>query len=404
MFIVRLEGSWFRHPFWRVRFLLETPEDLTRLLDSDVSGVIIDEAKGLGLPWPAAAPPDTAPAAVFAAKPKPPVARAPQSSRPLERETTYAQEKAKAAQLVSKSKKVMRHVFDAARLGKAVRCSDVIGVVDEISASIQRNRLALVNVSRLKSKDEYTCLHSVAVCALMVALARQLKVSEFQVRDLGLAGLLHDVGKMSVPSLILNKPGGLSDEEFAIVQSHPEIGFQLLQESEGIPEIALDVCRHHHEKIDGTGYPERLQAKDISLAARMGAICDVYDALTSNRAYKDAWTPLGAISAMDSWDGQFDRELLFKFMQCVSVYPVGMLVRLRSNRLALTLDNGRRTSRPRVRAFYSTVERELTKPVDLEIADSFTADQIVEREDPALWGLPDLTVLRQSYLPANLAA
>lgn len=403
MFIVRLEGSWFRHPFWRTRFVLESPEDLTRLLDSDVTGVVIDEARGLGLPDPALAAPSTAPAAAVVAKPKPPTRQPPQRIQPVERETSYAQEKAKATQLVTKSKKVMRHVFDAARLGKAVRSADVVGVVDEISASIRRNRLALVNVSRLKSKDEYTYLHSVAVCALMVALARQLRVSEFEVRDLGLAGLLHDIGKMSVPSLILNKPGGLSDEEFAIVQSHPEKGFQLLQESDDIPEIALDVCRHHHEKIDGTGYPERLRGQEISLAARMGAICDVYDALTSNRAYKDAWTPMEAISAMDSWQGQFDRALLFKFMQCVSVYPVGMLVRLRSNRLALTLDNGRRASRPRVRAFYSTIERELTKPVDLEIADSFTADQIVEREDPALWGLPDLTVLRQSYLPTNLA-
>lgn len=403
MYIVRMEGSWFRHPFWRGRFLLDNPEDLTRLLDSDVPGLIIDETRGVGLPEPAATAPASVPVSA-PVRPKPAPSRLPQLPRTQDREKSYAEEKAEAAKLVTKSKKVMRHVFDSARLGKAVRCADVVGVVDDISASIRRNPLALLNVSRLKSKDEYTYLHSVAVCALMVALARQLKVHEFEIRELGLAGLLHDVGKMSVPSPILNKPGGLSDEEFAIVQSHPEKGFQLLQESEDIPDVALDVCRHHHEKIDGTGYPHRLKGDEISLAARMGAICDVYDALTSNRAYKDAWTPLDAISAMDSWDGQFDRDILFKFMQCVGVYPVGTLVRLRSNRLALTLDNGRRASRPRVRAFYSTVDREFIKPVDLEIADSFTADQIVEREDPALWGLPNLPDLAQRYLPAALAA
>lgn len=402
MYIETFEGSWLRHPFWRSRFLLTRPEDLTRLLDSDVSGVIIDDDKGLGLPGEQAegAKPASQPCEL-----PPPIARknCPSSS---DRSSSYADERTRAVKVVNQSKKVMRNVFDGARLGKAVRSADVLSVVDDISASLGRNSMALINVARLKSKDEYTYLHSVAVCALMVNLARHIGIGEEQTRELGLAGLLHDIGKMTVPSPILNKPGHLSDEEFAIVQSHPEKGFQLLGESCDIPDVALDVCRHHHEKVDGTGYPHRLRGDEITLAARMGAICDVYDALTSNRAYKDAWAPADAIAAMDGWPGQFDPDLLFRFMQSIAVYPVGMLVRLRSNRLALVLDNGRRASRPRVRAFYSTSDRQLIKPVDVVIADSLADDQIISREDPAHWAIPDWTALRANLdvQPKQMAA
>ena len=177
-------------------------------------------------------------------------------------------------------------------MGKALDAANALPLVEEITDSVSRNPGALINLARLKTIDDYTFMHSVAVCALMVALAREMQLSDEDVRQAGLAGLLHDVGKMMIPLSILNKPGKLTDEEFDIIKSHPVAGYEMLLEGVGVGEIALDVCLHHHEKVDGSGYPHKLDADKITLFAKMGAVCDVYDAITSNRPYKAASRPV----------------------------------------------------------------------------------------------------------------
>lgn len=382
MFIHGFEGSWFSHPFWRRRFLLTEAIDLAALLDSEVDAVIIDIEKGADV-IPAPAQPSAGSAG--GQKPGAHLAFSSPSAAPG-RDLAAEQARAAATQTVNRAKKVMRDVFDGARLGKAIESAAVMAVVEDITDTIERNRHALLKVIRLKSKDEYTYLHSVAVCALMVNLARQLGLDEHAASELGTAGLLHDIGKMAVPSEVLNKPARLTDEEFALVQTHPEQGYRLLEDS-GVPAAALDVCRHHHEKIDGTGYPHRLRGDEISLAARMGAICDVYDALTSNRPYKNAWSPMEAIKRMHSWQGQFDPDLLFAFMQSIGVFPVGMVVQLRSNRLGVVMDNGRRASRPKVLAFFSTREREFVAPEIVVAGEDLAHDMILGEANPAAWGI-----------------
>ena len=161
---------------------------------------------------------------------------------------------------------------------------------------MQRNAGALLGLVRLKSHDDYTFMHSVAVCTLMVVLSRRMGLTEAQVCEAGLAGLLHDVGKARIPLAVLNKPGALSADEYRLVQGHPRLGHDMLAEA-GVPTAAvLDVCLHHHERPDGQGYPEGLCGADFSLQARMGAVCDVYDAITSNRPYKSGWGPADSIA------------------------------------------------------------------------------------------------------------
>ncbi|CAM3211727.1 HD-GYP domain-containing protein [Sphingomonas antarctica] len=389
MYLHGFEGSWLNHPFWRRRFLLEKPADLTALLDSDVIGVLIDTTKGLDLDI---APPAEPPRAEY----RPPVREklrryAASPTTPLHGEDIA---RAEAVRTVNGAKHAIRGVLDGARLGKAVETKAVLAVVDNVSAAVEKNRAALLKVLRLKTKDEYTYLHSVAVCALMVALARQLDLDAQTTADLGTAGLLHDIGKMAVPLDVLNKPAKLTDEEFALMQTHPEKGHRLLERSGDLPPMALDVCRHHHEKIDGTGYPHRLRGTEISLAARMGAICDVYDALTSNRAYKAAWSPVEAVTRMREWDGQFDHELLFAFMKVVGIFPPGTFVRLRTNRLGVVVDNGPRSPRPKVLAFYSTIDRRMIDPVAVSIGDDLAHDAILGEADPAEWAI-DATVIHE---------
>jgi HD-GYP domain-containing protein (c-di-GMP phosphodiesterase class II) len=401
MYVCGFGGSWFGHPFFRAKFVLKTERDLERVQCSDVPFVLIDDELGVG-PEPVAVAPPPAAAAPAAPMQRRKVSR----SRPHQH--WYDDEKARersdtqrAKVLVARSMKVLRTAFADVRLGRAVRMDEVRSIVDDISGAVERSPRTLLDVLKLKKKDEYTYLHSVAVCTLMVNAARHMGKGATETREYGLAGLLHDLGKMGIPDTILNKEGRLTDAEFEEVRDHPERGYQILSQSPNMPEMALDVCRHHHEKIDGSGYPFGLPADAISFVARLGAVCDVYDALTSDRVYKDAWTPTEALAAMWSWEGHFDRALLFTFMQSIALFPPGMLVKLRSNRLALVLEDKRRKARPRVLAFYATRDRTFIAPEEVVIQDNLANDRIVGWERPEDWGFGDWDALAERLKNGN---
>ncbi len=227
----------------------------------------------------------------------------------------------------------------------------------------------------------------------MVALAQQLGLDNEQIREAGIAGLLHDVGKIVIPGVVLNKPGKLTDDEFSVMRRHPELGHAMLLKSELIPKCALDVCLHHHEKIDGTGYPHSLQGQQISILARMAAICDVYDAITSNRPYKEAWDPASSLAHMSKWTGHFDKELFNTFVKTVGIYPLGSLVRLHSGYLGVVIGkNPPHLSRPIVRIFFSVKSKTTIVEQVVDLAQSSTTDRIVSREDPAKWGFKNLEI------------
>ncbi|MGN6279186.1 MAG: HD-GYP domain-containing protein [Sphingomonas sp.] len=409
MYVASIDGSWLDHSLWRSRFLINSPAQLDKLRDGRVATVVIDDEKGIGLP-----------AAVQSAPPEP-AAEPPRAAPPrrrrrartahladhaLSRRPCSAEEEAeRATAIVNRSKQAVKAMFDDIRLGKAVTSGALLPVVDEISSSVARNPYALIGIARLKTKDEYTYLHSVAVCALMVNLARHLALDEALTRDIGMAGLLHDVGKMTVPAELLHKPGALTPAEFAIVKHHAIRGYEMLRDSGSVPDIALDVCLHHHERVDGTGYPHNLAGDAISLYARMGAVCDVYDAVTSARAYKQPWHPAEALTRMAEWHGHFDPRILAAFERSLGIYSVGTLVRLRSNRLALVIEEGEDLTRPLLRTFYSVTEDRLI-PADTIRLDGI-ADRIVGPESPAAWPLGDWPSLKARLLdetPASRAA
>lgn len=395
MFIQKFEGGWLSHPFWRARFLLSDAEDLRKILDSDIDAVWIDDEKSAIVP----ARRERTPAPEISESVGDRIKNAREAAiRALPPPSRLQTDKRAAAQTVLRAKQVVKQVFDGIRMGKAVRSADVIAVVEDISASLAQNRSLLLGIARLKSKDEYTYLHSVAVCALMVNLAREIGLDDAAARDAGMAGLLHDVGKMVVAEAILNKPGPLTDHEFGEIQRHTVDGHALLKKGSAIPAAALDVCLNHHEKMDGTGYPHGLSGEEISLHARMGAICDVYDAMTSQRCYKAPLTPAETLTAMRSWEGHFDSALLFSFMRSLALFPPGMLVRLGTGHLAVVLPNGRRGSRVRVKAFYVIADGRFVDPFEVIISDTQTANQIMGEEDPAAWDLRGWPVLRETIM------
>lgn len=389
MFVDRFVGSWFSHPFWRASFIIDDQETLETIRSSAAQAIVIDLARGwtVEAQQSSEAPDDTVEMERIS-EPEEAVIVQPAQDDALTSIRAATDEMARARAVLSSGKALMKGLFEDASAGNLVIGPDVDALVEDVARSLERCRSTIINLARLKNKDEYTYLHSVAVCALMINFARQMGMDEAQVQLMGVAGLLHDVGKSAIEAEILNKTGRLSDEEFARIKDHPLAGHELLKACGGVPVEALDVALHHHERVDGGGYPHGLKGNEISLAARMGAICDIYDALTSDRSYKSAWTPDDAISRMAEWRGHLDPDLFFLFQQSIGIFPPGELVRLRSNRLAIILPNGRRGSRGKARAFFCAIERQFLPHVDVGIGTESQSDHVVSREEPAHWPFP----------------
>lgn len=381
MFVHGFDAGWLSHPFWRGKFAITEDARIHEIKSCGLQDCWIDVSKGVDVaatPQPATSEP----------------VRSVQPSAAPPAQVALEDELKQAARLRSRSAQAMRQLFSEVRLGNAIKEAECAHLVDDVVGSINRHPDALLSLLRLKTADEYTYLHSVAVCALMVALARQLGLDETQCHEAGMAGMLHDLGKAAMPQDVLNKPGKLTNEEFEIIKQHPVRGEEILRAAGVFSESSLDVCRHHHERYDGKGYPDGLEGEGISLLSRMGAICDVYDAVTSDRPYKKAWDPAHALSQMATWEGHFDVPVFRLFVKCLGIYPTGSLVRLSSGRLALVLEqNPGELTRPRVKVFFSTkadmpIERKI---VDLAARD--VTDQIVAREPLEKWNFPYLNEL-----------
>jgi HD-GYP domain-containing protein (c-di-GMP phosphodiesterase class II) len=366
------DAAWVDHPFWRTKFTLKDPADLAAIRGSAVRECWIDVAKGADM------------ARSEAATPAVPVAPAPAAAPAPPQPAAFDDELRRASALCKRSREAVMQMFGEARMGRALDTGSCAELVEDVTASVFRNPGALISLARLKTVDDYTYMHSVAVCALMVALGRTLGMDEAQCRQAGLAGLIHDMGKAVIPPAILNKPGKLTPEEFEVIKSHPVRGHDLLSEARGVAEEALDVVLHHHERMDGTGYPHGLADESISRIARMGAVCDVYDAVTSNRPYKAGWDPAESIAHMASWQGHFDRTIFAAFVKTVGIHPTGSIVRLASGRLAVVVEqNAESPTTPVVKVFYSTKANLRLPPERVDLARS--GDRIVGREPRGAW-------------------
>lgn len=389
MFICEFCGSWMEHPLGKTHFLLDDEKDLQAIHASATKELWIDNEQGLDVgAFHSATTSYDAPQQTDA------LPREAERER-LTEKTSLDQELQVALTLCAQAKDTVRNLFRDARLGKPLQIVQAQAVVDEISHSVSRHSHALISLARLKRADEYIYLHSVAVCALMIALARQLKLDEAQVREVGLAGLLHDIGKVGIPLMVLDKPGNLTEIEFSVVKSHPEVGARILMDNFQVSPIVLDVCLHHHEKVDGSGYPHGLTGDTLSIFAKMAAVCDVYDAITSNRPYKKGWPPAESIRKMAEWSkGHFDETVFQAFVKTVGIYPIGSLVRLESGRLAVVIEhNAKSLLTPTVMVFFSAITKMPIMQASLNLAELKGTDKIIGRESPSEWGFKNLDKL-----------
>ena len=386
MWIESLEGNWLDLPFWKSNFLLSEAEELRALQSGEVETVWIDEARSL----PPAIAHLTAPAPAQRPRPSQVSARTPAkpaaAAAPKPRRAAPANEFHAAETVLADCKAAVDELFAKVRSGDAAAIEDAAPVVSGIAESVERNPDALITLARVRTLDEYTYLHSVAVSALMIVLARELQLPPDYVKQAGTAGLFMDVGKAFLAPALLGKRGAFSDEDWAQMREHPKFGADAVESSGEMSKIVADVCLHHHERYDGSGYPHRLKGDEISLFARMAALCDTYDALCSARPHRPAFGPADAVAEMYKLKGHFDESLLTSFIKSIGIYPVGSLVRLESRMLACVAAQRRdQLTKPVVRTFYSIPQRMQVPVQEVDLAEA--DDRIVAREDPARWGL-----------------
>ncbi len=295
----------------------------------------------------------------------------------------------RARRLHSDANRIVRNMVQDLRLGKQIEMEQVHPLVENMVDSIFRNQDALLPLARLKDHDNYTFQHSVSVCALLVSFGRSLGLERSILKELGVGGLLHDVGKAKVPDAILNKPAKLTEAEFTRMKTHVVQSILILQNTPGISRIALDVAGQHHERFDGSGYPNQLRGEAITLYGRMGAIVDVYDAITSDRVYHQGMPPTAALGRLLEWSSyHFDPQLVKAFVKNLGIYPTGSLVRMESGRLGVVLEqNSENMMKPRVNVIYHAEFRRYLQPEIIDLARGGSQDRITGHEDYATWGI-----------------
>ncbi|MDQ0322765.1 putative nucleotidyltransferase with HDIG domain [Pararhizobium capsulatum DSM 1112] len=297
MYIEALEGMWLNSPTSERRFLVSRQRDVEVLKASDVTGIYINTSKGLDRDG------------------RRPNSAASANGREEAAGNVVQLEKQRAtAKVLQESVASLESVFLASQSGAELDTEACMAVAGEIANSVKDGPSILLGMTRLKSKDKVTFLHSIAVSALLVHLGREMAFDEATVRCLGLAGLVHDIGKLAIPVEVLQKPSGLTEEERALIMNHTVLGHEILVQQGQLPDLVLDICLNHHERVDGKGYPNRVPGANLSIFARMAAICDVYEATTSVRPYKEPWSSKYAFNWMLQREGHFDHQLLWRFI------------------------------------------------------------------------------------------
>jgi putative nucleotidyltransferase with HDIG domain len=270
--------------------------------------------------------------------------------------TKFREHLYRARKIYNNTRRFISKTYEDIKANQTVNVKTAKGLVSDMTENITINPHAMQWLTYLKERHEYTLTHSINVCILALTFGRHMKLARTELELLGLGALLHDIGKLKVPSAVLDKPGRLTPDEFEVMKSHPVEGYKILKSDELMPLESLEVVLHHHERVNGEGYPDRLNGDHISLITKMSSIVDVYDAITSDRCYHDGISPYKALQNIYNWaKNDFDKHLVEEFMSCMGIYPVGTIVELNDGQTGIVL---------------SATEKTRLRPVILLIKDS----------------------------------
>ncbi|SFF95788.1 HD-GYP domain, c-di-GMP phosphodiesterase class II (or its inactivated variant) [Novosphingobium sp. CF614] len=411
MFIHGFQGSWLSHPFWRARFLVTDEEKLQALRDSALDAIVIDTERGIDVVTRGEAPPPRGPAAppetrariqrrepAAAARPAPLAAPFP-AQRPGS--VAIVREFGNARHAAGQARKVISRIFLEARLGKAPRVTEVAPVVEDIHASIERNPHAFSGLMRCKTEIEAIYQHMLSVSALMVSLARQMKLSPQEVRLAGMAGLLLDIGVSRLELDAAKLARRLDAIEPELWHRHCYVGREMLAAADGMPDEVLHAVARHHELMNGSGFPQKLAGREIDIYSRMAAICDQFDLIVCGAMTGRTVDPAEALRMMMRMEGAFDDAILAGFREALGVYPVGSFVMLRSGRIAMVVDQDPSDpALPTVRAFYSAATGKHVAAKTIVLAHCYGEDAIAGVADMAGLDLPAPEDLRERLFAA----
>jgi len=292
--------------------------------------------------------------------------------------------------------KVAEDLWDSASTEGAPDADAARSMVDSLAQAVAQNRTALLSLTALKNYDNYTFTHMVNVSILTMGQARGVGLDGAQLREFGMAALMHDIGKVQTPNEILNKPGALTPEEFTILKRHTVDGAEILRKTPEMPVLAPIVAFEHHLRADGTGYPSAVRPS-LNLGTSMVGIADVYDAMRSQRVYHKGFPTDRILAVLQKNDGQqFDQNLVRRFVQLVGIYPEGNLVRLDSGEVAVVLKaHAPDPYRPRVRLLFAPDGKRIAEPVELDLWESEgpQSRSIQAPVDPADYGIDPLVQL-----------
>lgn len=337
MFVSKLDRPWLETNFWFQGFELKNQADIDAV-QQQCEFVFIDVTKQTKVPQYVARGTDYTPD--FLEKVQPPAKR-----------SSFRREIGKAEVIYQKTSGLVKSFMEEVKFGRPINALAAKKAVAYCVDSVLNAPDALMLMTQLKNRDEYTAQHSMNVCIFSIALGRQVGLPVEELNHVGLCGMMHDMGKMQVPLEILNKPGGFSPEELAVMQSHTVKGWKILLATNGMYSGAVDVAFTHHERLDGKGYPRHLTAEQITPYARMVAIADMYDAVSSDRVYKKGKSHLDSIKILteSSSTGHLDPGLTMKFIESLGIYPAGSLVELSSGEVAMVVEvNSKAKLKPKI--------------------------------------------------------
>jgi HD-GYP domain-containing protein (c-di-GMP phosphodiesterase class II) len=386
MYVVDLHRRWLDHSIWRRRFPIRDQAHVQKLIAEGFKDVSIDTERGLDLP------PVSPIARINVVEKK--IETLVEAVRARQPKVSLGEERRRAARLIHEASGMVTDLVLAAQAGRNVDAARLEPVVGKMIESVIRNPDALAPLARLKRMDAYATEHAVATSALIIAFGQQQGMPQPELEKLALGTMLKDIGHSAIDAKLMTRPGSLSKSEFSVVQSHVEEGLAVLEATTRLSETSVAVVLEHHERYNGCGYPYRMAGDEISLAGRMAAIVDTYDAMTSDRPYRPAISPSLALRQLfDQGGSDFDPELVSAFVRTVGIYPVGTLVKLESGHLGVVerihQDN---LLAPVVRVIFHGGRRQYVAPVEVDLSRKIGNHygQIVSAEDYERWGISPL--------------
>jgi HD-GYP domain-containing protein (c-di-GMP phosphodiesterase class II) len=377
MYITDLNNDWIPHNTQRKRGVIKKDATIEKIRLMGVDFVYIDVSRGLDSQ-------DSEPAQEVDRRNEAALQETGELGPGVFRKVSVAEEMVRAQQIHSQAQGLVGSFLNSVKIGKSIDIAPIHQLADELQSSVFRNANALSCLGRIREKDQYLLQHSVNLSVLMSLFGGYRKLSPDVLHQTIVGALLHDIGKVITPDEILHKPGRLTPEEFEVMKAHARHSRDILQGTEGIGELSIITAAEHHERLDGTGYPEGLKGEEISVYGRMVAIADVYDAITADRVYHKGMTPTQGLKKLLEWtNGHLDPALVKEFIRCVGLYPIGSLVLLESGRLGVVIETNEEDQRlPVVRVMYNTRFRMPITVDTLDLARPGAQDRILRSVDP----------------------